>query len=261
MKALKTLLPAAALAAALAASAAPVQAAVFAQFTPDHPSADYKWINSGGPSNTGTGGHLISIVSTGATAAQGVSTHFQFLDATNSALGFIPATFKLDATVASGNPASTNGAGVVNQQQVGGTFSFVYSGVTTVNFNGSGITLTHGENLLSAVFTDAWIQGAGGSGSFNLAHINGGTATYSSALVDFSHTTKASEEFAFNLLSVTPNFTHKAGDADSSFRANGGGNFSAGGVPEPATWALMIMGFGGLGVTLRNRRRLATASA
>jgi hypothetical protein len=31
-----------------------------------------------------------------------------------------------------------------------------------------------------------------------------------------------------------------------------------GGVPEPASWGLMIMGFGGLGATLRaNRRRLA----
>ena len=29
----------------------------------------------------------------------------------------------------------------------------------------------------------------------------------------------------------------------------------AGGVPEPASWALMILGFGGVGATLRSRRR------
>lgn len=29
---------------------------------------------------------------------------------------------------------------------------------------------------------------------------------------------------------------------------------SAGGVPEPATWAMMLMGFGGLGAVLRHRR-------
>lgn len=30
-------------------------------------------------------------------------------------------------------------------------------------------------------------------------------------------------------------------------------------VPEPATWAMMILGFGGVGATLRGRRRLADA--
>jgi choice-of-anchor C domain-containing protein len=37
-------------------------------------------------------------------------------------------------------------------------------------------------------------------------------------------------------------------------------NVSVSGVPEPAEWALMLMGFGGLGVALR-RRRAATAAA
>ncbi|MBX3482963.1 PEPxxWA-CTERM sorting domain-containing protein [Phenylobacterium sp.] len=31
------------------------------------------------------------------------------------------------------------------------------------------------------------------------------------------------------------------------------------GVPEPATWAMMILGFGGVGATLRQRRRLVAA--
>jgi len=33
----------------------------------------------------------------------------------------------------------------------------------------------------------------------------------------------------------------------------------ANGVPEPAAWALMILGFGGVGASLRSRRKLATA--
>ena len=32
-------------------------------------------------------------------------------------------------------------------------------------------------------------------------------------------------------------------------------------VPEPATWGLMIMGFGGVGAMIRTRRRLAVALA
>ena len=35
---------------------------------------------------------------------------------------------------------------------------------------------------------------------------------------------------------------------------------SSGAVPEPATWGLMIMGFGLSGVALRSRRRMATAA-
>jgi hypothetical protein len=40
----------------------------------------------------------------------------------------------------------------------------------------------------------------------------------------------------------------------------GGGLGGGGGVPEPSAWALMILGFGGVGATMRNRRRsLVTA--
>ena len=34
----------------------------------------------------------------------------------------------------------------------------------------------------------------------------------------------------------------------------------AGAVPEPATWAMMILGFGGVGATLRRRRQMFAAA-
>ncbi len=39
------------------------------------------------------------------------------------------------------------------------------------------------------------------------------------------------------------------------------GEAGPGGVPEPASWALMLMGFGGLGAALRARRRKAALAA
>ncbi len=38
-------------------------------------------------------------------------------------------------------------------------------------------------------------------------------------------------------------------------------DFFGGSVPEPATWSLMLAGFGGLGAALRSRRRPATAAS
>jgi len=270
MKAFATLLSAATLAAALAVTAAPASAAVFASFTPDKSAMDYRWINNGG-GNSGTGGHLFTITPSnqGSTTALGVATHFQFLDPSLSSLGFIPTTFTLDASATSGHPASVNNAGVFTQTNVDGHFSFVYSGATTANFNGSGITLTHGQNLLSGVFTDAWIQGAGGSGSFNLAAINGGSLTMNSSLENFTHAIAGSEEFAMNLLAASPAFGANGcplgggncTKAEKNFRANGGGNFSfSSSAPEPGTWALMIVGFGGMGAMVRRRRTAAAAA-
>ena len=43
---------------------------------------------------------------------------------------------------------------------------------------------------------------------------------------------------------------------------SGAGAIELGAVPEPATWAMMLAGFGGLGAVLRRaRRKLATATA
>ena len=43
-----------------------------------------------------------------------------------------------------------------------------------------------------------------------------------------------------------------------SFEAAGGTLHGTGGVPEPAAWALMIVGFGGVGASLRAHRRAGT---
>lgn len=52
--------------------------------------------------------------------------------------------------------------------------------------------------------------------------------------------------FDFRVAGTSANFDNFIGDG--------------GVVPEPATWALLIMGFGGVGATLRSRRRTPSAA-
>ncbi|HEY2752471.1 PEPxxWA-CTERM sorting domain-containing protein [Phenylobacterium sp.] len=72
--------------------------------------------------------------------------------------------------------------------------------------------------------------------------------------------------FTYNGLLATSNITTLtfAGRNDPAFI--GFDDFSvvqssSGGVPEPTTWAMMLLGFGGLGAVLRSRRRSTIVAA
>ena len=51
------------------------------------------------------------------------------------------------------------------------------------------------------------------------------------------------------------------GASGTIYDANGAHLPTAGGVPEPGTWAMMLLGFGGLGAILRRRRGMAASAA
>jgi hypothetical protein len=238
----------AAAALALVLTAGPGRAAVFAEFTPDSPGANYMWRQSGG---AGDEGAFYSVMGGFSPGAVGAAVHFSFLDPSLSALAFLPATFLLSSAVTTSTPATTGVDGSLTQGNVGGSFSFTYAGPTQTI---GSITLTHNAtNLLSGVFTSAFIKGLGSTLSGNMSS-SPGALTFTSDVESFTKTVPGSQAFMFDLLSAQ--FAASPGKSLATLTAHGGGRFSfltgdtkepKSGVPEPATWGLMITGFGMVG--------------
>ena len=66
----------------------------------------------------------------------------------------------------------------------------------------------------------------------------------------------AQQRFVENMRGRTASFS-TFGDASYS----GTLSFGTAAVPEPATWALMLLGFGALGVSMRRRRQGVLSAA
>lgn len=271
MKTLTTLASAAVLAAAIAAAAAPAQAAevLFASFNTGTSNAqNIDWVRSG------ASGQLFTTSTATATTLGAAAVKFTFLgDSALTDFDGLNANFTLSATV-TGVPAQFDGSTYTQTALDNGTFSFVYEGASQTL---DGVSLVHNSTVLfSGTFNDAWLQGAGGVGGLAVSLSNGGNAHFASSIYDFSHAVAGTDEFTIHLGNVSPNFSSSnpstgctlsvcahIGTTDlNSFRAHIGGDFQDFqlAVPEPTTWALMIMGFGGAGVMLRRRRAVAVAA-
>lgn len=270
MKRLTTLISAAAAAASLTVLAAPAQASaiLFASFdTGTSNAANLDWVRNG------NGGSLFTTATATGTALGAAAVKFTFLgDPSLADFDALNAKLTLSAT-AINTPAQHNGATYTQTGLDNGTFSFVYAGPTQVL---DGVNLVANTTvLLSGVFQNAWIQGAGGVGGVDVTIGNGGSAEFSSTIYDLSKSVTGSDEFTLHLGNVTPNFSaidpstgctvigcsHVGSTALNSFRAHVGGDFQFNSVPEPSSWALMIMGFGGAGAMIRNHRRAAARAA
>ncbi len=76
--------------------------------------------------------------------------------------------------------------------------------------------------------------------------------------IDFTFAPIASDPGNFNVVFTLENTIPFGGGSIAYFEGGKGVlTGTGGGVPEPASWALMIVGFGGLGASMRRQRSLA----
>ena len=258
---------AAAAAVALAVGAAPAQAAevLFASVgTGTSNVSNLDWTPDG------AGGSLFTTSTGTADTAGAAAVRFTFSDPALPDFDGLRAAFTLGATVTD-TPSQFDGSTFTQTGIDNGRFSFIYTGQSETL---DGVRLVQNvTNLLSGIFNNAWIQGIGGVGGLVVSVANGGSAHFTSDIFNPPGVISGTDEFTLHLGNVAPNFGASnpstgcsiAGCATvgttslNSFRAHVGGDFQEQliGVPEPASWALMILGFGGAGAMLRRRRRVA----
>lgn len=231
-----------ALALAVVASAASAQITTVASFNPT---------TSGNVSYTGTSSGAGTISSVAAPVT------FRFIDASPAGFTDFASSFNLAVQTTTGQVFG--GLAIVPVSS--GSLSF--TAPTAVTYKGF-----TGVNLLSAVFTGGSVTGNIGGSTATYGTSNPPfTVTFTSDFINFSTATATDLALAIN--AVTPllssgsggvaNFT---GTVAGTFGADnlGGGGDENGVVPEPATWAFMVVGFGLVGASVRRRSRRPVAA-
>lgn len=257
----KTLVGALAIGVAMAAVPAQAVVTTFASFSPIGGAKNVRWVLSGTTAATTTGAFYSTATGT-STVAGTRNVFFSLLQpSVGGAVTNVTAKFSLNATSTVGTVATLS-SGNLSQSKIAGSMSFLSTAPLTVN----GVIYAAGSNLLTATFSNTQIQGTRNSTSagFTGSTTSGSTLVYTSDFLDFTQT--VNRDFALGMTSVASalNATPSTGTptrALRSFRAVAGGTFSSdpaplvNGVPEPEMWALMVVGFGLVGVTLRGRAK------
>jgi hypothetical protein len=155
----------------------------------------------------------------------------------------ILAEFHLDAT--STGVASVIAGNVV--QTYSGSFSFMNTAGTI--------------NYLSGTFSDA-VFGSGGSLTLSASNETPGeSVNFTSSVISPLLIDGLDRSIAFSFTNVAPPVSIVLGSL-RSFASDVSGDFSATPIPETSTWAMMLLGFAGLGfVGYRSARRRASVVA
>lgn len=250
-----------ALGAATLGISVPAQAAIITFATMAPLTADNLYFKNAAADGKSANASMFSIATPTATTAGSALVGFSFINLNSqltSAVSNVHALFTFNGSVL--NTPATALSGFLIQPGINGSFSLVTTSAITVGST----TYASGSNLLSAIFTDVSFSGRSGatSGAVGGDNINGGSLTYTSDFLNFA--TGAGLDTSFNLSAIAPTPSRATGGtyALKSFASDAGGSFSAdpspnitASVPEPATWVMMLAGFGMIGFGLRNRRR------
>lgn len=254
----------------LVATPAAAVVQTFATFTAATSAKNYRFVNLGNSARRTADANVYTTSTATATTPGAAAVKFSFLiPALAPFVTDVNALYTLNATIAKNSPVSSSG--LFNQTGLSGTFSFITTSAITVS-GPSFITHTYavGSNLLSGVFSGGDIVGniGGTSGSSFASGLSGTNITFTSDFLDF--TNAVSLDRATSLTAVGPQFSKHGGinGALSSFRAVTGGQFSSDPVPvvnflavvpEPSSWAMMVIGFGLVGVSIRRRKVVIAA--
>ena len=145
-----------------------------------------------------------------------------------------------------------------SQAFTGGTLSFT----STAAFSLGSTVYAAGSNILSVTFVGGELSGTvpGTTGSAQVSIPSGGFTTVTSDFLSFPPTTLT--DFSISLSNVSPGFSFggagglgtQTNGRFNNFTARGSGDFTATVVPEPATWAMLVLGFSLVGFAARRRQ-------
>lgn len=246
--------------AAVAAAAVPAHAVTFASYTQVGNTTTFRFANTGNAAARATDATFMTNAS--GTTPGAVNVRFSFTQPGAGLGGLVnnvAATLLITGSVARNTPATGN----LVQPGLTGTMTFLSTAPITLSGPrfGTPVTLATGSNLLTVSFSNASITTSTGSSTGTFA---GTTVTYTSDFLDFGG---GANSFSLNMTNITPTAQAATGAnrALRTARSRLAGSFNAAiapansAAPEPAAWAMLVLGFGLVGTSLR--RRVAVRAA